>query len=337
MDNVVNLSVETPTPEDADALAKLLLAWSDIVPTLYFLDSCSVSRIKDELVGRQQNEEKHKDHIKLLRTIDRQQHGVSCLLVLMEKSSDQTTMRSVGQMKEEGSRDRSSMEQFFSKARVVESPEVVDQFVATMHGTHSEELGDSYHAILTFASQLALHQPLAPSAKMPVVEKLLMEALRLGVSGGHPIIVTLIAIVYGCTAARKVVNFTQDPAKFKSSNALGDIQSLQRVESIFSLATSHGGFPYKKARLISDDLNLNVLGDILNITCESSDTSGDGISHVMGLKPNLSRLLPDIFNENVVMEGRSDELFMLTRMMLARPEAWGQVRAKLTGSNTKTG
>lgn len=316
MNSPLSVSVENSSPEDAETLAQLLLAWNDLVPTLYFLDSCTVSRIKDELHRRRQAEKKHKDHINLLRSIDRKQHGASCLLELMEKSSDKAVTRSVEQMKEEGLRDRSSMEKFFSQLRIVESPDLVNQFVATMHGRHAEELGDSYLAILTYASQLELHQPLAPPAKMSVVEKLRLEALRTGVKVSHPVIVTVIAAVYGCAPARKVVNFKQDPAKFKGSNALGDIQSLQRAESIFSLAASRDGFPYKRARLISDDFNLNLLGDILNITCDSSDISGLGISHVMRLSPDWPRLLPDIFVENVVMTDNVEEFSKLKKMML---------------------
>ncbi|MGN6705566.1 MAG: hypothetical protein ACTHJO_05875 [Rhodanobacter sp.] len=327
MDNTIDLSAEIHDPELADAWTKLLRAWCDLVPTLYFLDSCSVSRIKDELAGRRQAEDRHKNHIGLLRNVDKPQNGVSCLLVMMEKASDQTTMRSLDEMREEALRDITAMGNFFATARVIESEEAIEQYVGLMHGVHPETLGDRYIALLAFASQLGLHQPLEQSARMSVVEKLRAEALRLGMAVGHPVVVTVVAAVYGCKAARKVLNFTQDPARFKASNALGDIQLLQRAKSIFSFAASQG-LPYKQARLITDDVNLITLGEVLNITCESSDVPEDGMWHLMGVDPVLSELLPELFDENGVMEQCGEELAKLSRLMFGTSSLQTEVEAK---------
>ena len=312
MNSMITLSFEDLTRDEADALSNLLRAWNDLVPTLYFLDSCSISRLKDELAGRRQSEKKHREHVNLLRSIDKSQNGISCLLALMEKASDQQNRRSLEEMKEEGERDRIAMENFFSQARVIESQEAIDQIAEAMLGKHPEELGATYYDFLAFASHLGLHQRLTPSAKLPTVEKLCTEAVRLGLKVTHPVVLTIVAIIYGCSPAGYVVKFTEDPAKFKASNALGDIQLLQRSKSFFSAVALDERVDYKQSRLISDDLNLNIFAEILNITCARTEMSEDGMSHEMSSKPDLPRLLPDIFDKDgIVIQDKSEEFSSL--------------------------
>lgn len=199
------------------------------VPTIYFLDICSISHIKHFLGKRRFKDKKHEQSIKDLRDIDLAGNAVSCLPALMEKASDRKSKLTTDQFVVELQRDLAGMGKFFSSAKVAESAEFVETQARDVFGTDMEDGTPEYLAFLEFANSLRLHGDTGRDRQFKTARLLCDKAEELGVSTSHPVVITVVARVYKCEAARDVLKFAGNPENFNASNALGDIQAISRV------------------------------------------------------------------------------------------------------------
>jgi len=117
MKNTFTISIPN-IPENRKRIDDIL-AWSDSIPTVYFLDICSISRIKTILkINGDISPSSQRDFS--LKKIDMDQNAISYMPALMEKASDQRCKWSVNELIEEATRDLEAIGSFFERARMLE-------------------------------------------------------------------------------------------------------------------------------------------------------------------------------------------------------------------------
>ncbi|HGM7285267.1 TPA: hypothetical protein ACKP7V_001051 [Stenotrophomonas maltophilia] len=217
------------TRKEIDRQLWALWRWKFGVPTIYFLDICSIGHIKEFLAKGKCKDEKHEKSIRQLRAIDLPQNGVSCMPALLEKASDRKSKFTPDGFVEEISRDLRAMSKFFSSASIVEPVAFAETHARELFGLDTEESVPEYLDFLTFANGLALHNRTTRKRQFKVAKALCERAAEIGVSTSHPVVITVIASVYGCEAAQEVLKFAGNEKNFNPGNALGDIQIVSRV------------------------------------------------------------------------------------------------------------
>lgn len=234
----MGLNVSTPgqfsivfagTKEEIDRQLAALWLWNFGVPTIYFLDICSIGHIKEFLTKGKCKNEKHQNSIRQLRGVDLPQNGVSCMPALLEKASDRKSKFTPDEFVEEIARDLRAMSQFFNSASMVEPVEFAQTHARSLFGIDTEEAVPEYLEFLSFANSLALHNRTTRKRQFKVAKTICEKAIEIGVSTSHPVVITVVASVYGCAAAKEVLKFAGNEKNFNPGNALGDIQIVSRV------------------------------------------------------------------------------------------------------------
>jgi hypothetical protein len=283
------------------------------VPILYFFDISSISHIKD--LERSMSDPVLKKRIDIFRSIDLLGNGISYLPALLEKMSDTKSRFDALGLVEEAKRDVTALRKFFTKATVQEPDDFIIPGIKDLMGIQTELSGEKYHAFLEFANALGIWQPVANKDRFKTVVQLCGEADRLGFSRGHPVVLTSLACIYGCVQAREVMKFKKDPAKFKSSNALGDIQLISRTQSL-----AHGirGGRFQKTEFITDDQWLHDLFGFFPTEVIKHEVVGGEAATTFSMSPNLTALFPDLFNQNSESKDSSAEIEMKKIMELVQ-------------------
>ncbi|MDF2446668.1 MAG: hypothetical protein K0S46_1904 [Moraxellaceae bacterium] len=288
------------TPENQDGI-NALVAWNESIPTVYFLDICSISRIKTRL-SKGEGEDAVGDHYAaLLRRIDLAHNAISYFPALMEKASNQQTRWTVDQLLDEASRDMDAIEAFFERAILQEPREFVFSYIRELNGVHPELLGESYHEFLRFVNCSKIYNPVASERRFQVAESICEEATRLGIPRVHPVVLASLACVYGCQPAKKVMKFKKNMNEFNPSNALGDIQTIQRIGQLCHMieeAGREGLGRYLRGCFITADEQLEKFYNYFTVDEVKTDILEDGSRNEFNLTVKGRYMLPDLFGEN---------------------------------------
>jgi len=286
------------TKEEIGRQLAALWRWNFGVPTIYFLDICSIGHIKEFLAKGKCKDEKHEKSIRRLRAVDLPQNGVSCMSALLEKASDRKSKFTPDQFVDEITRDLRAMSQFFKSASMVEPLEFVETHARSLFGIDTEEGVPEYLEFLTFANGLALHNRTSRKRQFMVAKTLCERAVEIGVSTSHPVVITVVAAVYGCAAARKVLNFAGNEKNFNPGNALGDIQIVSRVSGYLAeyvrIMAGQGG-RYQDWGFRTGDSPLN---DLLTYFMRKPVKVGGGIQDAersFRITADAVSLFPDLF------------------------------------------
>lgn len=117
--NQITMRVSLPQ-EQAESLLAAMQQWMLKVPTVYFLDICSIGHIKTYLQTGEFKDARHEASIQALQKLDIEHNAVSYLPALMEKASDQRSKFSAEKFIVEARRDWDAMSTFFKSAHVYE-------------------------------------------------------------------------------------------------------------------------------------------------------------------------------------------------------------------------
>lgn len=296
------------TPENREFI-EFYQQWSAAIPTLFFLDLCTISHIKDSLKRDPDDTSAEPPSLAALRLNDLPQNGISYLPALMEKASDTDSNFSVEGLIEEVGRDLNAMRRFFKHARLVESMELASTYVTDLKGVHPEILGPSYHEFLNLVNGLQIFNKITASKRIKTVKAICDQAASLGIHTGHPLVLASLACIYSCVAAKKVLKFKKNPNEFSSSNALGDIQIIQRVGKLSQLIEEKGRKTpgsYLRTQFVTDDTHLKDFYKYFLINDVISEENGDSTTTTYKITVKADQLFPDLFNEDGSVKGDAE-------------------------------
>lgn len=290
----------TNSPENREAY-DAIKQWSDSIPTMYFLDICCISNIKDKDFYLK-DPEKYKNKCNFLEKIsavDLPHNAISCLPALIEKVSDLFNDKSRNELKKEVERDLDALNDFFKKARVVEEKKFTEMYVDGMKNEYPESTGEAYHTFLEYINSVKLGNPISPANRLSVAKLIISKATELNVDKYSVVVITAIACVYGCIPAKKVMKFKDDPVKFNSSNALADIQTISRIGRLANEIEDNyrlGKTTYARTTFLTDDDNLKKLYDYFFVKGVTKNETQSGVNHHIKLTIEGDLLFPDLFN-----------------------------------------
>jgi len=318
----LTMRVSIPANE-VSSFTAMMQHWMLMVPTIYFLDICSIGHVKTYLSTKNYKDENHERSIQSLRQLDRPYNRMSYLAALMEKASDQRSTFSLSEFIAEARRDWDAIEAFFDKASVCEPWGFVEEYITELFGAHPEQSMPEYIAFLEFANAQGLHNKLAERKKLETVRLLCTEADRLGISKSHPVVLVTVACIYGCEDARLVMKFAGKPENFNPGNALGDIQSITRVAGILTNAIQHAGAngsPFKNGKFMTADSPLYNLLGYFTVQSVSATEMQDGLAHQITVSVDAPNLYPDLFglDRNFKDEKSRKELDKLYELLGAK-------------------
>lgn len=291
------MQVSVP-PEQADAVRAAMKQWMLMVPTVYFLDICSIGHIKTYLPAESLKDGHHEASIRALTELDLPHNSVSYLPALMEKASDQRSKFSAETFVAEARRDWDAMGAFFKNARVYETWEFVEAYAVDLFGAHPEQSDPAYLAFLKFANDQGLYNPIAEAKRFKTAQMLCAKAQELGISSSHPVVLVPIACVYGCLDARRVMKFSPKAEDFNPGNALGDIQSISRVGGTltsFIRGVGASGGQFKNAKFQTADSPLYNMLRHFTVQSVSTTEIPEGAVHEITVSVNAPGLYPDLF------------------------------------------
>lgn len=302
------------TPENQEMI-ELIRQWSNIIPTLHFLDLCTISHIKTSL-ERDPNEASSEPRtLTWLRENDLPHNGFSYLPALMEKASDTKSNFDTEGLIDEAVRDLTALNKFFQNARVVEDITLASKYVSDLKGIHPEQLGPQYHEFLDYVNGVQLFNTIAPAKRLKVAEAICEKAASLGIYKGHPLVLASVACIYGCVAAKKVLKFKKDPGEFSSSNALGDVQVIQRVGKLTHLIEQDQQ-SFARTAFVTDDKHLQDFYDFFFINDVESVEDEDTTSTKYEMTIKADKLFPDLFEQNGEPKGDAENVEILKLYVL---------------------
>ena len=275
----------------------MLRAWCEMVPTLHFLDICVVNATKHSDTAVEQNPRKA-GWISQLRERDRPQHAFSYRLALIEKTSDLRSSLSDEALKEQISKDVTSLRLFFRNARVIEPDEFLFAYLENLRRVPLELSQPAYLDFLTTANnKFALREPVAPRNRFQTAKKIVFEADSLSISRQHPVVLIILACLYGNTSAKKVMKFKADADEFVPQNALSDIMVISRflpLKMEIEDSARRGQAPYARTAFITDDSGLQGILRCFEPKLVRHSDKGDHQEIRTDVNVNLAELLSDL-------------------------------------------
>lgn len=275
-----------------------LRAWSASVPTIYFLDICMVDAAK-RFRSKFPSHDRRTVRIRRLRRLDRPGNAFSYLLAMMEKVSDPRGQLSREALEDQVRHDVAGLRTFASQARVYEPDELVEQYLRDLYGNPIELQRPAYLAFLQAANdELDLGNPVAPDRRFARASKIFDKADALAIPRHHPVVVTVLARLYGNKAARKVLSFGKPgPTTFDAVNALADIMMIRRFAE-HKVEIEHlgqqGQIPYRRVELVTDDHGVVGLVRCLEPTGLHHRTIDDTHEVRLSANVNVEELLTDL-------------------------------------------
>lgn len=278
---------------------QLLQDWLANIPTLYFLDICAANAIKLSKSALK-NSRRKSILVDRLHGLDKPQNCFSFLYILMEKVSDSRNKMSHAQLESQIINDLGALRSFFERATVYESDEFAVDFIKKLKGMPIEIDKPSYLKLLEAANNnFALGNPVPKSLRIDRSREIVGKADLFGISRQHPVVIILLACLYGNVAAKKLVKFKSDKEKFDAENSLSDIMLVSRFSQFKVVIEQYGrdGGRFKRAEFITDD---KALGELIEYFIPSSvrvnyTTAGSDTEISCGV--DLKRLLTEIKEE----------------------------------------
>lgn len=275
--------------------------WSDSIPTVYFLDICSISRIKTQLAKDNDEIIPGDQHLSSLKSIDLTQNAISYFPALMEKASNQKNKVSAEELIEEATNDFVAIGSFFERAKIFESKDFVFSYIKELNGAHPEILGERYHSFLTFVNASGIYNPLAASKRIGAAKSICNEADKLEICKAHPIVLASLACIYGCLSAKKVMKFKKDPSDFNPSNALGDIQTIQRIGLLSQEIEErgrNGSGAYLRTCFITHDEHLEKFYNFFTVNDVKTELNDNGSKNEFNVSVKSRHIFPDLYGDN---------------------------------------
>jgi len=237
----------------------LLAEWAASIPTLYFLDICvvGVTKLSEDFLA---NNDRKSKIVRHLRSLDRPQHKFSYLLALMEKVSDLRGTLSDSELEAQLLGDLNALRVFFKQAKVYESDEFVTQYLQELRRYPVELERSKYLEFLEMVNnQLGLKDPISLACRLQKAMEILAAADTLKIDKKHPVVILVLSCLYGNSAAKKLMKFKADPAKFNAENVLSDIMAITRFART-KLQIEHlgreGKGQFLRADFLTDDAGL---------------------------------------------------------------------------------
>lgn len=303
------------TPEQYAVLAE----WSASIPTLYFLDICVVGATKLSQALLENNERKAQI-VRHLRSLDRPQHTFSYLLALMEKVSDSRGILSDSELEAQILGDLAALRGFLKNAHVYESDEFVIQYLQELRRSPVELQRPSYLSFLaTVNNQLGLKDPITRTHRLQKAKEILAVANSLGVHQNHPVVILVLSCLYGNSAAKKLMKFKADPAKFNAENVLADIMAITRFAKTklqIEQLGREGRGQFLRADFITDDDGLIGVINFFTLDSVRQEETSEACVTSYKFTVKLEQLLSEI---------EADEYVQLHDMLIAPLEGGSEV------------
>jgi hypothetical protein len=247
------------TIQQTSAQYAVLKEWSANIPTMYFLDICVVGATKLSRDQLEKNDRKAQ-MVGNLENLDRPQHAFSYLLALIEKVSDLRGMLSDSELEFQILGDLAALRKFFKNAEVYESDEFVKSYLQDLRYSPIELQRPSYLEFLVLANnEFEIRDPVSPPRRLAKSMEILKSAGTLKVDKRHPVVILVLACLYGNNDAKKLMKFKVDPSKFNPENVLADIMAISRFAriklEIEQLGRENKG-RFLRADFITDDAGL---------------------------------------------------------------------------------
>ncbi|WP_040067950.1 hypothetical protein [Pseudomonas batumici] len=299
----VSIKVRFEIPAGDHHSTAALTQWRRLAnqaPTLHFLDVCAISHIKTHLKKSPDPDAPVRESISELRKLDVPGNGISYLAAFLEKTSDLNHPKTDEGLVAEVECDLTALQQFFKNAKVYEGGHITPDQILELKGEHPEELGPIYHQFLIFINSLKLYDAPAADKRLELVAQICSKAEKLGILKNHPVVITSVACVYGFVPALKVIKFKEDPAEFNASNALGDIQLIQRIANMSNLILEiwrKQRIGYAKTKFFTDDRDLRLLLECFSVSDVSRNESEGLTTTSYQITTNFARLLPVLHNQ----------------------------------------
>ncbi|AZF34005.1 hypothetical protein C4J89_4568 [Pseudomonas sp. R4-35-07] len=299
------IRMQIPNTPENRAHLEFIRQWSQMIPTLFFLDLCTISHIKKSLERDSDGAPPEPKSLAWLRKNDLPHNGFSYLPALMEKASDAQSNFDVEGLTQEAIRDLTALKGFFKQARVLEDIDLASKYISTLKGIHPEILGPSYHDFLSFVNGLRIFNAIAPAKRYKAAQNICEKAASLSIHKGHPLILASLACIYGCVAAKKVLKFKDDPADFSPSNALGDVQVIQRVGQLTQLIEQNER-EFARTQFVTDDRHLQDFYKFFFVNEVVSEEGNDSTSIKYEMTIQANMLFPDLFDEDGFAKGEAE-------------------------------
>lgn len=197
--------------------------------TLHFLDICALDvtkRTEAELTAQPRKAAM----AARLRELDVPTNRFSCLLALMEKTSDTRSTRTDEDLQAQIVGDVAHMRSFFKEAKVLEWDKYLLDYISQLRKVPVELARPTYLAFLANAneSRFGLYQPVGKAKRFKTASALFGLADSLAIRRQHPILAVTLACLYGNKSARDVLKFTPAPETFPAENVLADVMTISR-------------------------------------------------------------------------------------------------------------
>lgn len=252
----------TLTFKNQPGLKDFFEAWSRMVPTLFLLDICVVGLTKLDRDNLDNNNRKAK-FIDVLKKYDETQHCFSLLPALMEKVSDSRGLKPAEEIKKQLIDDINAMRVFFKNAKVYETDEFILNFADELMGKPIENKREDFLIFLSLMNDsYKLHNSITPDERIEKAREIIDEAIKLNISPQHPLVIIILACLYGNPSAKKILKFKDNPEKFQAENALADIMLIQRFAKIKLEMEYYGAedkLRFPRVEFLTDDIGLSDL------------------------------------------------------------------------------
>lgn len=278
--------------------------------TMQFLDICALDvtkRTKAQIAA----DPRKAAMAGRLEALDIPTNRISCLLALMEKTSDTRSTRTDEDLKVQIIGDIQHARSFFSHAEVVERDEYVEDYVTQLRRIAVELGRPAYLAFLRAVNdgEFGMHQPIPKPKRFKVAATLVEMADDLEISRQHPVLAVTLACLYGNASARGVLKFRPDPAAFDAENALADVMAIRRLmdrQLEFERDYHLGLTSIRHAAYVTDDGGLALVLSCFHGTALSTRDAGDHQEVLVRGKVNFADLLTEISHEPGPLTNRSD-------------------------------
>jgi len=269
--------------------------------TMHFLDICALDvtkRTKAQIAA----DPRKAAMAERLEVLDISTNRISCLLALMEKTSDTRSTRTDEDLKVQILGDIQHARSFFNHAEVVERDEYVEDYITELRRIAVELGRPAYLAFLRAVNDgdFGMHQPIPKPKRFKVAATLVEMADDLEVSRQHPVLVVTLACLYGNASARGVLKFRPDPAAFDAENALADVMAIRRLmdrQLEFERDYHLGLTSIRHAAYVTDDDGLALVMSRFHGTTLSTRDAGDHQEVLVRGKVDFADLLTEISHE----------------------------------------
>jgi hypothetical protein len=287
----------TMTFEATPEILAFMRRWSDEVPTLYFLDICVTNATKLSLQALEKDTRKGA-LVTRLKELDKPQNSFSYLLALAEKVSDARGELTDTELEDQVVADVAALRAFFAHARVVEPDEFLRGYVRALRRMPHELSHDAYIRFLRAANdQFTLANPAARPRRLQKAKEILTAADALSIGRQHPVVLVTLGCLYGNSAAKKLMKFKADGARFNAENALADIMIISRLiprKLEIEQWGREGKASFLRSDFLTDDDGLAGILKCFEGESVRSECKGNVHQTEMRLTVHLEMLFPEI-------------------------------------------